>query len=176
MSKVLDVVKHEIREAVFPAIYFLVLFHFAVATKILLLDSYNVTPVVLASATVMALVVAKAILIIDALPISRRFAHRPLYQRILWKTFTYGALVSLFRVLEELIPQWIKYGSLSEAGQNLIHDISWPHFWVIQMWLVASIVGYSFIAGFDEHLGKGSVKRALLSARHRDQSIPPEQE
>lgn len=162
MSKALDVIKHELKEAVFPTIFFLIIFHLAVLTKTLILDSYNITAISVASATIGALVVAKAILIIDALPVSKHFSHRSLMVRIVWKTVIYNILVFIFRYLEEIIPLWNKLGSYAAANSHLWQEISWSHFWAVQIWLVVSIVAYSTIAGLDEHFGDGSIRQAMF--------------
>lgn len=162
MSKALDVIKHELKEAVFPTIFFFIIFHVAVLTKTLILGSYNITAVEITSATIGALIVAKAILIIDALPVSKHFAEHSLILRILWKTVIYNVLVLIFRYLEELIPLWNKLGSVAAANSHLLEEVSWSHFWAIQIWLVLSIVAYSTIAGLDEHFGDGSIRRAMF--------------
>lgn len=164
MSKALDFIKHEAREAVFPTLFFFLVFHFGIATKMLILEAYSVSPGDVASALIGALIVAKAILVIDATPLARPFAGHPLLARIVWDTVLYGALIFLFKLLEELIPVWLKAPSFSAAMQTVVDDVSWPEFWAVQLWMAVSVFAYATIIRLDEYFGAGSIRRALFSA------------
>lgn len=162
MSKALEVMRHELKNAVFPTIFFFLVFHFLIITKTLLLDSYNIQWVNSASAAIAALVVAKAILLIDMTPVGRMFRDSRVVYHIIWKTFVYSILVAVFRYAEEMIPLWSELGSFGEANQTLIEEFSWPHFMAIQLWLLVSIAAFSTIATIDELFGPGSLKKALF--------------
>lgn len=162
MSKAGAFIKHELEEAIFPTIFFFLIFHFMMITEALILDSYNVQWVSSASALIGALIVAKAILIIDMTPAGRLFRDSRLVYHIVWKTVMYSVLVAIFRYAEELIPLWSKFGSFGEANRHLIDEVSWPHFMAIQLWLLVSIAAFSTIVTIDQHFGPGSLKRALL--------------
>lgn len=162
MSKAGDVIKHELKEAVFPTIFFWFVFHFMIATDALILASYDLKWTAVASATIAALVVAKAILVVDVTPAGRMFRDSRLIYHVIWRTIVYSALVFVFRYAEELIPLWSKTGSFTEANSNLVNELSWPHFIVIQLWLLVSIVSYSTIVTIDEYYGAGSLKKVLF--------------
>lgn len=169
MTNLAEVVKHELRNAIFPTAFFFLIFHFMMITKTLILDSYDMQWVSSASALIAALVVAKAILIIDATPAGRMFRDSRLVYHIIWKTIVYSCLVAVFRYIEELIPSWSKYGALTLANQAIIEDTSWPHFLAIQLWLIASIAAFSTIVTIDQRFGTGSLRKALfgrVSAAH----------
>jgi hypothetical protein len=82
---------------------------------------------------------------------------------VLWKALIYNVLVFLFRFIEELVPLWSQYGSFSVATSKMLTEVSWPHFWAVQIWLVVSVLAYSMIVGLDEHFGEGSIRTALFS-------------
>ena len=84
MSNVWAKVKHEIREAIPPAIFFLISFHIIVLSRALMLREYGVQVSALAGATVGALLVAKVVLVADMLPIINRFPEKPLIYNVLW--------------------------------------------------------------------------------------------
>ena len=163
MSNFVQVVRHELKAAIFPTIFFFSIFHFMMITKTLILESYDMRWVSSASALIAALVVAKAILIIDATPAGRMFRDSRLMYHIMWKTIVYSCLVAIFRYAEELIPLWSKHGSFTGANQALIDEVSWPHFLAIQLWLLVSIAAFSAIVTIDQHFGPGSLRRALFS-------------
>ena len=162
MNKFVQVVKHEFVEAIFPTIFFFLVFHFMMITKALILDSYDMHWVSSASAVIAALIVAKAILIINMTPAGRMFRGSRLVYHTAWITIVYSVLVAGIRYAGELIPLWSKYGSFTEANQVLIDDVSLPHILVIQLWLLVSIAAFSVIVTIDQHFGPGSLKRALL--------------
>src|SRR5215468_7649561 len=77
MRKLEAFVAKEVREVMPATILFLCLFHMIALTKAVALSDFSRSALRATTATVGALIVAKAILLVEALPISRRFArHR----------------------------------------------------------------------------------------------------
>lgn len=167
MHRFWQMIRHEVREAVPPTIFFLILFHLAAFTKALLLESYGITVVTASVATVGALIVAKAILIADKLPWTGRFAGNPLLVGAVWRTMLYALFCLAFRLIEELVPLIVKHGGVMLAFENYIDEVSWPHFWTLQIWLLIALALYAAVVELDMHLGAGSIRRAFL-ARRRD--------
>jgi len=164
MSKALEIIKHELREAIFPATFFFFVFHIIALNRMLLLESYGMTVTSMTVATVAALIVAKAILIADSLPFIKIFSGKPLVYNIAWKTFIYGVLCFVIRCLEEIITHSSKYGGLRASADYLAHDFSWSHFWAVQIQLVAALAFYNTIVDLDRYFGKGSLKKALFGS------------
>ncbi len=162
MKHAWQVVLRELRAAVAPFVFFFAVFVLLALTKTLMLEEYTVTSFGLALAAIGALTVAKAVLIADSLPALNRFAGRPLIHAIFWKSLVFGAFCLLFRGLEELIPLAVKYGSLRQGAGQLLAEVSWPHFWALQMWLTVALVSYTTILEMSDHLGKGVLRKALL--------------
>lgn len=172
MNNLAKIVKHELKQAVFPTIFFFLIFHFMMITKTLILESYDMRWVSSASALLTSLIVAKAILIIDVTPAGRMFRGSRLVYHIVWKTIVYSVLVAVFRYAEELIPLWSNYGAFDEANRALIEEVSWPHFLAIQLWLLVSIAGFSAIVTIDEYLGPGGLRSALFCKVSAHSTIP----
>lgn len=166
MSKVMAIVAREMREAVPALIFFLVVFHMIAITKAVILDDYHISTTGSTIATVGALIVAKAILVVEKLPIARLFSGRTLYN-ILWKTLLFSAVSLLFRFVEELIPLIAKYNGLVTAAAHLLEEVSWPHFWVLQMWLYASLLLYCLTSELAHMIGAVKVKGMLLGPKAR---------
>ena len=162
MTKVAQVVKHELKQAIFPTMFFFMIFHFMMITKTLILESYDMRWVSSASALIAALVVAKAILIIDVTPAGRMFRDSRLVYHVMWKTSLYSCLIAIFRYAEELVPLWSKHGSFTGANHALIEAVSWPHFLAIQLWLFVSVAAFTVIVTIDQHFGPGSLRKALF--------------
>jgi hypothetical protein len=81
---------------------------------------------------------------------------------VFWRTITYALLCFVFRLIEELVPLAMKYDGVSAAIQHFLEDISWPHFWALQIWLIVALALYAAVVELDEHLGAGSVRRVFL--------------
>ncbi|KPK07070.1 MAG: hypothetical protein AMJ64_07565 [Betaproteobacteria bacterium SG8_39] len=161
MSTVRAIVVREVREALPPFVFFLVLFHLIALTKAVALDEYSVTALRATFATVGALIVAKAILLVEALPILRlRSASRLI--ELLWKTLLFALVALAFRFLEELLPLVAKYGSVVTAVDRLLDEVHWPLFWVIALWMLLSLFCYCVAAELVRALGVANVRQALF--------------
>jgi hypothetical protein len=167
MNKVVHVITAELRAAILPIIFFLVVFHLVDITKTLILEAYRITPTSAVFATIGALIIAKAVLIADKLPFISLFATKPLMFTVLWKTLNYSILFLVFRCIEEIIPLVSKYGSLGGASEHLIDEVSWPHFWAIQIWLIVSLLLYTLISEFVGLFGAEKFKKALFGSKAR---------
>lgn len=172
MRKFFHLIGRELKEALAPTIFFLLLFHLAAFTKSLMLESYGVTVATASVATVGALIVAKAILIADKLPWARRYSGKPLLIGVLWKTTIYTLLCLAFRLIEELVPLVAKYSGVVIAVQHLLQEVSWPHFWAIQIWLFIAMAMYAAVVELDTHLGAGSVRKVFLGWPERNATHP----
>ena len=74
---------HELREALFPTIFFFISFNFIVLTTNLLVAKYAVAVSNFMLATLAALVVGKAVITANSMPFLRLFDRAPLVQPIL---------------------------------------------------------------------------------------------
>ncbi len=137
-----------------PTIYFLVVFHILYFIKSLIADEYGVSISSSIVATIGALIVGKAILIADSLKALKLFEENNLIHRILWKVFIYGIFVFIFRYLEEIIPLISKYQSFFQANKNLIHEIKWSQFWIIQIVLFIFLTIYVSYVELIKIIGK----------------------
>src|SRR6185437_11681516 len=91
---------HELRQALAPTAFFFIGFNFIVLTTNLLVAQYLVAVSNFMLATVAALVVGKAVLVANKIPLLRRYDRAPLIQPILFKTAFYWVVVFLARLLE----------------------------------------------------------------------------
>jgi hypothetical protein len=164
-NRFLHWVAHELREAVAPFLFFLAVFGLGRLTRVLLLDEYHVTVAGSAAAVVGALIVAKAILVAEALPFTNLFRGRALAYVIGWKALIYGGIAMAFHLLEELIPFVRKSGSLTAGFAQMVAEASWPHFSVIALWLGFSVVLYCTGRELAGALGAERVRALMLGDR-----------
>jgi hypothetical protein len=159
-------VVREVREILPATILFLGLFHMIALTKAVALGDYSRSALRATTATVGALIVAKAILVVEALPISRRVSSKRA-MHILWKTLLFGTVALLFRFLEELIELASKHGGVVAATQVMFREISWPLFWVLALWVLGGLLFYSLASELVRAVGAEKVKAIFFGTGSR---------
>lgn len=170
MNKAFSVISREIREIIPATIFFFCVFHLLIFMKDLLLEGYGITPTAAVVATIGALIVAKAILIADKLPIVNLFPDHALIFSVIWRTIVYLLIVTVFRYVEELIPLHSKHGDWASANRHLIEDMSWPQFWAIQICLTALLFIYCALQELIRAFGAENIKATFFSRRRRSDS------
>src|SRR5215831_8067616 len=134
---------HEFLEILPPTIFFLIGFNLIVLTTNLILAEYEAQFASFMIATVSALVIAKAVLVANAMPAIRRYDRAPLIRPILFKTVFYWAAVFIVRLLEH----WIRYrfgGDYVFGGfvPHVVATFSWDRFIAIQLWIFVLFLMY----------------------------------
>jgi hypothetical protein len=162
MSKALQVVRREIRELIPPAVFFLLLFHMLAMVQAVARGQQGVTLLRSLTATIGALTVAKAILIVNALPWGRRYDGRPLATSILWKTLLFGLLTVLFHYLEEVLPHVRALGGFAAAHRHAMAEASPTRILVTQLWLWAAVLLYATLSEVVRRYGWARVKDELF--------------
>jgi len=163
MSKVITVLKRELKEMIAPAVYFYVAFHIMILVRAFLEGEYGVTLEQSITATLSALLVSKAIILADALPLFRWFVQIRLIYNIIWRVFLYIACTLVFLCLEELIPLLSKFGSFISASEHLVEEINWFRFWSSGIVLAMFLSHYSFSTGMIGVVGRSKLLRILFS-------------
>lgn len=160
--KIWTIVVKEIREATPPMILFLFLFHMIGLTKAVVLAEYSITAMRAAGATIGAILVAKAILVVDALPLAR-LGSMPRLVQLFWKTLLFGVVVLVFRVLEEFIPLAVKHGGVAAGASAFALEVNWAIFGVLMLWTLGGLFLYCFASDLVDAMGANRVKAYLMS-------------
>jgi hypothetical protein len=150
-----------------PTIFFFIAFHLLALSRSLMLRQYGVSMSAVAGATVGALVAGKVVLIADMLPFVHRFPNRPLIYNVVWKTMIYLMAASVIRYLEHLIPMWWRTGDLAVAYHRLLEEVVWPHFWMIQLWLLVLLFMYCVGRELMRVIGPQEVRRIFFGVPGR---------
>jgi hypothetical protein len=166
MRKLGAIVVREVREVLPATILFLGLFHLIALTKAVALGDYSRSALRATTATVGALIVAKAILVVEALPISRRFASQRA-MHILWKTLLFGTVALLFRFLEEIIELASKHGGVGAATKVMFREIVWPLFGVLALWVLGGLLLYTLASELVRAVGSEKVKDIFFGTGSR---------
>jgi hypothetical protein len=142
MSELGNKLKHELRELIPVTLFFFVTFQLLALTEALMLKQYGIHLTTFFAATMLALIVAKVVVITDHFALVNRFPEKPLFYNVIWKTLIYFTAALGARYLEHLIHFWRKSANFAEANRRLWEEIVWPHFWAVQLWLLVLLLTY----------------------------------
>lgn len=149
-----------------PTIFFIIGFNLIVLTTNLILADYNAQFASFMIATASALIVAKALLVANAMPVIRHFDRAPLIRPILFKAGFYWVAVFIVRLLEH----WIRYrfGGHYVFGGFVPHAIatfSWDRFMAIQLWIFVLFLIYVTASELNHLFGEGELWHLLFFSR-----------
>jgi hypothetical protein len=157
---------HELGEILPPTLFFFIGFNLIVLTTNLILADYSVAFAGFMLTTAAALVVGKAVLVANAMPLSRRFDRAPLLWPILFKTVFYWAVVFIARLLEHFIRFWlVEHNPASRFLPHMVATFSWNRFAAIQIWILVLFLIYVSATEFNHLFGEGELGRILLTYR-----------
>jgi hypothetical protein len=156
---------HEVREALPPTIFFFVGFNFIVLTTNLLVAQYLVAVSNFMLATVAALVVGKAVLVANKIPLLRRYDRAPLIQPILFKTAFYWVIVFFARLLERFVHFVIEGNPPGDFISYLITTFSWHRFCAISLWTLVLFLIYVTATEMSHLFGPGELRRLFFTSR-----------
>src|SRR5580765_1559104 len=162
MTKLSTKLKEEFFKILPPTIYFFVALHIVLFIRILMLEGTGLSPYSSASIAVTALILGKAVLLADMVPMINRFPNRPLIYNVAWKTLIYWLMATLIHYIERLIDFWRQAGSFVAGNRKLLAEIIWPHFWAIQIILFVLIAMYCTMHELVRVVGKEKVMRIFF--------------
>src|SRR5438477_3541715 len=160
--KVFSKLKEEFFKILPPTIYFFVALHLVMFIRVLMLEGTGLSPSSSISIAVAALILGKAVLLADMLPIINRFPNKPLIYNVAWKTVIYLLISAVIHYLERLIDFWRQTGSFVAGNQKLLAEIIWPHFWAIQIILFVLISMYCTVHELVRVVGRDKVLRIFF--------------
>jgi hypothetical protein len=154
--------KEEFFKLLPPTIFFFVALHIVMFVHVLMLKGTGIAPSSSISIAVAALILGKAVLVADMLPMVNRFPHKPLIYNVAWKTLLYWLMATLIHYVERLIDFWRQTGGFVAGNQKLMAEIIWPHFWAIQIILFVLIAMYCMMHELVRVIGKEKVMRIFF--------------
>src|SRR5437870_9058161 len=162
MTKLSSKLKEELFALLPPTIFFFVALHIVAFVRVLMLKKTGIAPSSSISIAVAALILGKAVLVADMLPMINRFPHKPLIYNVAWKTVIYWLMATLIHYVERLIDFWRQAGSFVAGNQKLLSEIIWPHFWAIQIILFVLISMYCMMHELVRVIGREKVLRIFF--------------
>ena len=153
----------QVKHVLPPTVFFFFGFNLILFTRWMTLAEHGVPFDNFFGATLLALLVGKAVLVVDNLRFMRRFDGAPLIQPILFKSAIYWVWVFVIRLAEGLLHFLRDGGAVCAISRTfLIAQFSWPHFLVIQVWLMVLFLVYVTAHEFNTLFGDGELPRLLL--------------
>ena len=162
MTKLSTTLKKEFFALLPPTIFFFVALHIVAFVRLLMLKGTAISPLSTMSIAVAALILGKAVLIADLLPMINRFPNKPLIYNVAWKTLIYLLLATLIHYLERLVDFWRQAGGLVAGNEKLLAEMVWPHFWAIQLILLVLIAMYCTIHELMRVIGRDKLLRIFF--------------
>ena len=156
---------HAFREVLPPTLFFLISFNLIVFTTNLLVHDYWFKVSSFLIATTTALVVGKAVLVVNHIRLIDRFRGAPLIQPILYQTIFYTLVVLVVRLLERFIHLALDDRGFGVAFEQAVHDFTWRHFAAVQIWIFTCFLIYVTATELSNLLGEGQMFRLFF--RHR---------
>ena len=159
-----DKIKEEVRELIPPTIFFFVALSVVAVVRVLMVRGTGLQATSVAQIAVGALILGKAVVIADLLPLINRFPNHPLAYNIAWKTAIYALVAMLIHYVERLIDFWKEAGGFIAGNEKLLAETVWPHFWAIQIILVILIFNYCTLHEVARVLGRDKMREMFFGS------------
>jgi len=162
MSKLSAKLKEELMALIPPMVFFFVALNLVALVRMLMLKGTGIPLSTPLQAFVAALILGKAVLIADMLPLINRYPNRPLVYNVAWKTAIYLVIATVIHYLERLVDFWKETGSFVGANQKLLAVIVWQHFWAVEILLAVLILNYSAFTELGRVLGTNKLRQIFF--------------
>src|SRR5215469_12140126 len=161
----------QIKHVLPSTIFFFVGFNLILWTKQLVLKEHGIDFSGFITATFAALLIGKAVLVTDNLPLMHRFDGAPLIRPILFKTAIYWVCVSVVRIGDALIKFLLSGGGINDFPDYLVEHFSWPRFLSIQIWLMVLFLVYVTAHELNILFGYGELYRLFFRWRSTEAKL-----
>jgi hypothetical protein len=162
MGNAFEKIKEEFLAVIPPTVFFFLTLGLVAVVRMLMTKGTGIpisTPIQVA---VGALILGKAVLIADMLPLINRFPDKPLSYNVAWKTVIYVLVALVIHYLERLVDFWKEAGGLVAANEKLLAGMVWPHFWAIQIILVVLILNYCVMHELARVIGENKLREMFF--------------
>jgi hypothetical protein len=161
----------QVKHALPPTIFFFVGFNLILWTKRLILQEHGIEFSGFFTALLAALLVGKAVLVMDSLPFMRRFDGAPMIQPILFKSVIYWLCVLIVRLAEELVHFAVAGGAIANFAGHFAGQFPLARFLSIQIWLMVLFLVYVTIHELNQLFGDGELYRLFFRWRSSEAKL-----
>jgi hypothetical protein len=154
--------KEEFFKLLPPTTYFFVTLHIVAVVRVLMTRGATFPASSTMSIAVAALILGKSVLLADMLPAVNRYPGKPLIYNVAWKSTIYLLMSALIHYLERLYDFSKQAGGFVAGNEKLLAEMVWPHFWAIQILLLALIVTYSTAHEMVRYIGADRARQIFF--------------
>lgn len=165
MSNLSAKIKEEFIALLPPTLYFFIALHIVALIRALMTEGTGIAVTTTISVAVAALILGKAVLLADLLPIINRYPNKPLIYNVTWKTFIYLFIAALVHYLERLIDFSRQAGGVVAGNERLLAEMVWPHFIAVQVLLFVLIVMYTTFREIARVIGTERMREMFFGSR-----------
>jgi hypothetical protein len=162
MHKIFEKLKEEFFAILPPTIFFFVALHIVAFIRVLMTKGSHFGPVSTVSIAVGSLILGKAVVIADMLPVINRYPDKPLIYNVVWKTVMYLLVASVIHYLERLVDFSRHAGGIIAGNEQMLAQMVWPHFWAIEILLLVLILMYCTARELVRVIGKEKALRLFF--------------
>jgi hypothetical protein len=157
--------KKEMKEVGLITLYFFTCFAIFIIIKKLVLFEHKLTFYGWSTALFGALVMGKAVFLIDKMPIHNWLKKLKPLNEIIFKAFVYTLLVFLVSVIEKTIHFWIEDPLIGSWGSHLFGHGKGAMLLAHSIYIYFCFVGFFFIHFLVEMFGRDKILKLLTSTR-----------
>ena len=155
-------IKEEVANVMPAVLYFFLAMNLFNCTFGWMMRSEGLKVVSFLHIVIRSLIIAKIMIIADAMPFMNRFSARPLIYNTIWKTSIYSFFGFIFICLERFAPFFFKYGFQPEVFQHIMTGTQWPRFWSMQAWVVVLFLLFVVFRELYIALGPGKMRKMFF--------------
>ena len=164
---VAEKVGEEIRAVLPPTIYFFVMLHVVALIRSLMFRGTGITLTTPWQIAVASLILGKAVLLADLLPIVNRYPEKPLAYNVVWKSVIYLLVATLIHYLERLIDFAREAGGLVAGNEKLLAETVWSHFLGVEILIAVLVVAYVTMHELTRVLGRDRMQEIFFGRKPR---------
>ncbi|MCX5715357.1 MAG: hypothetical protein NTV07_00495 [Candidatus Omnitrophica bacterium] len=155
---------HEVRGYWINVLYLIILFSVFTTYKRLLLAQYDISYGEYGISTIAALILAKVILVLEALHLGRGFENKPLIIPTFYKSFLFTVCVVIFKIIESTVRGLLLKKGLIGISDELMKLFSYE--WLAMITVVFFVfIPFFAIRELDRVLGKGRIFELFFRKR-----------
>jgi hypothetical protein len=165
MSTFAQKLGHEVQKLIPVTLYFLVAGQLLAMVQRVVLAEHGLTAPGLIKAVVIAMVIAKVVLVVDLLPFMNVFEHKPVVWNTTWAAVLYFVAALAIQLIESLAGPLLSTGDLTAALHEAAAETPWPRFWVKQLWIFALLYNYCLVKELGVVIGRGQLFQVMFRDR-----------
>ncbi|AFZ53601.1 hypothetical protein H6G11_11575 [Cyanobacterium aponinum FACHB-4101] len=155
-------IKKELKKVGSLTLFFLIGFAYILITMKFLLAEYDIDVYVFSKTIISALVAAKVVAIMDAMPFINLYSNSPGYIRVMYKSLIYVGGVFIISLVEDLFHTYRQVNSIQGAISIFIETRHFFHFMAVTMSISLVFIIHNIFYEIDSYLGKGKLAKLFF--------------